>query len=157
MQYPVNCFDNDYLFTKIFNLRKLCLMRRFLLVFSALLFSVLLFKAANADVNDSTLSWSGSWSDGEGGAIVVRRDGRFLDVEGKDGISVYRSTCLLSDDLKKAQCEGNGVQLQSGHRFLLSSRWTMGSGHFNETWAARFVSGRLSGKLVFKPIAEKSN
>ncbi len=108
---------------------------------------------ANENQNHSNGYWSGAWGDGEGGFISVKNDGRFLNVVGKDDYSVYHAACLLSEDFKSAECQGQGVQIKSGHRFLLRSRWVMMAGEINETWTAYLEEKKLTGKLVFNRVA----
>ncbi len=152
MQYFIWFFEKNNLFAKRWHEDRNYLLHRL-----SAAFLVLLVGVKYVDASESGLSWSGSWNDGEGGSVVVRQDGRFLSVQGRDSISVYRATCLLSEDMKKAECEGDGVQMQSGHRFLLSSQWIMHSGQFNETWTARFERGTLTGKQRFKPVVGQLN
>ncbi|WP_147250895.1 hypothetical protein [Arenicella xantha] len=93
--------------------------------------------------------WSGAWTDGEGGDISVRADGRFLTVSGRDAYSVYQTKCLLSADRKQATCQGDGVQMLSGNRFLYRSEWTLTPDGINEKWVADLAKEQLHGELSF--------
>ena len=123
---------------------------------TAVVGSLLLSGIVCAGENETTPkidAWSGAWDDHEGGVINVRKEGQFLDVAGKDAWSVYNTVCLLSDDLIKADCSGHGVQIESGHRFILHSSWTMKDGAITERWTADLAKKKLQGTLTFRRIS----
>ncbi|GGZ97770.1 hypothetical protein GCM10008090_02620 [Arenicella chitinivorans] len=127
-------------------------------VFSALLVGSLFSSINVASVEPSELqtAWSGAWTDGEGGDISVRVDGQFLTVSGRDVYSVYQTTCLLSADRKQANCQGDGVQMRSGNRFLYRSEWTLTPAGINEKWVADLAREQLQGELTFTRDSEVS-
>ncbi|WP_019530087.1 hypothetical protein [Dasania marina] len=107
----------------------------------------------NAAESNRVFAAGGSWSDGDGGVVVMQKNGQFLEVDGKDNYSIYRATCLLSENASRAQCQGHGVQYKTGRRFLLNSQWQLGDGNITEHWQARFADKTISGELLLKPIA----
>ncbi|MCR8921850.1 hypothetical protein NO559_03640 [Dasania sp. GY-MA-18] len=121
------------------------------IAFYTIFFSLLSLNIKAADSNNYPVI-AGAWGDGQGGVIVVQANGRFMDVDGKDDYSVYRSSCLLSADWKKAQCHGQGVQYKTGKRFLLVSQWQLEKGKISEHWEAYFGDKNLQGQLLFRPL-----
>lgn len=93
---------------------------------------------------------AGTWIDNQGGVIVIRHQGRFLDVSGKDAYSIYTSVCLLSADEITANCLGEGIQVESGRRFLYRSYWQIQNGTIEEKWEAHLADEELRGTLHFK-------
>lgn len=94
--------------------------------------------------------WVGVWKDGNGGVMTIKERNGFLDITGKDKVSIYSCSCLVSNGTI-AECYGNGTNHIKNTRFLYKSTLSKNNaGQLDETWKAMFKSGTLNGKARFK-------
>jgi hypothetical protein len=97
--------------------------------------------------------WNGTWQDNAGTVMTIREHNGFLDILGKDQVSIYNAVCLINSDTNEAECIGEGMNHNGDFRFLYRSTLSLEpSGEINETWKASFSGGERSGEGIFQKI-----
>ena len=102
--------------------------------------------ATNAEPDNT---WSGVWQDGSGDTMSIQQSGAYLDVSGKDDLSIYTALCLIQKSLLAAKCSGSGIQVTTGKRFLYQTQWQLDGDTISEKWTAEFKDEILKGELSF--------
>lgn len=100
-----------------------------------------------------TISLAGVWQDSQHDAtMVIREQNGFLDVLGKDPVSMYSFTCLIninSDSIYS--CHGEGMNHSNNLRFLYKSTIQLSEeGTLVENWEASNMDKDKNGSAIFK-------
>ena len=106
--------------------------------------------AAAVNIRDDN-SWEGVWEDNRGAQMTIREANGFLDVFGKDSVSVYTAVCLIDSNAeKKAKCQGEGMNI-GNFRFLYENTMSINEeGQLSETWKASLVNQTIDGETIFE-------
>ena len=134
-------------------LRRKCLVVSVALTFVLSLFVInparIIAVAATADKG-----WSGTWEAVPGEIISVTETDGFLDIFGKDSISIYSCTGIIEEN--SATCYGSGKNHESNLRFIYRSQMKLSADGqaIVENWEIGFSNGKeikwLKGQANFK-------
>ena len=130
--------------------RKKCLVLSVALTFAV---SVFLSNSVSS-VAAADKSWAGTWEASAGEIISVTEADGFLDLLGKDSISIYSCTGIIEGN--SVSCYGSGKNHQANQRFIYRSQLKLSADGqvLEETWEAGFATGKeikwLKGQTIFK-------
>ena len=105
-----------------------------------------------------TASLAGVWQDKQYGAtMIIREQDGFLDISGKDPVSMYSFTCLIDvNSDSKYSCYGEGMNHRDDFRFLYKTTLELTkAGLLEEAWQVSSINKDKNGTAVFERITER--
>lgn len=99
-------------------------------------------------------SWAGTWEASAGEIISVTETDGFLDILGKDSLSIYSCTGII--EANSALCYGSGKNHEINQRFIYRSQMKLSTDDqvLEENWEIGFTTGKeikwLKGQAIFK-------
>ncbi len=131
--------------------RKKCLVLSVALTFAL---SVFPGNSVSSTAAPGDNGWAGTWEASAREVLSVTETDGFLDILGKDSLSIYSCTGII--EANSALCYGSGKNHEINQRFIYRSQMKLSADGqvLEENWEIGFTTGKeikwLKGQAIFK-------